>query len=132
MPFLRYDTGDVAMESAERWRGGWRVIESLAGRSPEVLRLAGDRVLTQMLVGQSLFRLADFQPHIRFYQCVQTGPDELTLRVVWRRPPSEELRRGAAEALGAVTGPTTAVRVEDIAELDRLPSGKAWVLRRDW
>lgn len=132
MPMLRYDTGDVAMEAADRWKGGWRLVEGIVGRSSEMLRLRGDRILTHMIVGQALFRLKDFHPHIRFYQCAQTAPDHLTLRVVWRRPPSAQLRRDAAAALEAVAGPETTIRVADVEELDRLPSGKVWILRREF
>jgi hypothetical protein len=31
-----------------------------------------------------------------------------------------------------VTGPETTIRVADIQELDTLPSGKSWILRREF
>jgi phenylacetate-CoA ligase len=132
MPMVRYDTGDLATESAEGWRGGWRLLDGLVGRSSELLRLPGGVLLTHLLVGMALFRLADFHPYFSAYQCAQIGPAELELRVVWRAHPSDDVRRGAAEALGSVAGSATTVRVTDLEELDRLPSGKAWVLRREY
>ncbi len=129
-PFIRYDTGDAAVASEDGFVGGFPVVERLDGRSSELLEFPSGRTVSAVSLGGFLTQTHDFAPLIRFYQCVQTGPNEIELRVVWARPPAQDERRALVDAVRSLTDPDTAVEVRDVAELERLPSGKAWIVRR--
>lgn len=124
MPFLRYDTGDLATagEGDDRPRVG-----SIEGRSSEVLQLEGGARVTPVMLGWKLFIDRDLGRHIRRWQCVQTDPGTLEFRIVSRG--RGEVERELMEAVREVAGAATRVLVREVHELDRLPSGKAWVVR---
>jgi phenylacetate-CoA ligase len=129
-PFIRYYTGDVATASEEGFLGGFALIERLDGRSSERLEFPSGRTMSGVALGGFLMQIHDFGPLVRFYQCAQTGPNEIELRVVWARPPAQDERRALVDAVRSLTDPDTAIEVRDVAELERLPSGKAWIVRR--
>jgi phenylacetate-CoA ligase len=129
-PFIRYDTGDVAVASEEGFVGGFPLMEELSGRSSERLEFPSGRTVSGVSLGGYLIQMRDFGPLIRFYQCAQTGPNDVELRVVWARPPTDQERRALSEAVRALTDPDTAVTIRDVTELERLPSGKTWIVRR--
>lgn len=132
MPFIRYDIGDLARVSEDGYIGGFRLIEEILGRTTDAIRLPSGRLVGIATLHNIMFRANDFEPHIRAYQCAQIGPNELELRVVWRNPPTEALRGKIASALASWLEPDTVVRVKDVLELDRLPSGKEWIVRREF
>jgi phenylacetate-CoA ligase len=126
MPFIRYDTGDAAIGSEDS-RGAFPVLEGIEGRSSELIPLPGGRMLSAVTLGHVLFMLNDFGPSIRSWQCVEVAERSLELRVVWASgsPPREE----ALSAVQRLVGPQVAVRIRDVDALERLPSGKAWIIR---
>ncbi|HEX6262976.1 MAG TPA: hypothetical protein VF097_09035 [Actinomycetota bacterium] len=126
MPFLRYDTGDLAI--ADDPEAALPRVGEIQGRSSEVLVLEGGVRLTPILVGWKLFIDHDLGRHVRAWQCAQVDQRTVELRIVWR-----DGRRAEAELISAmreVTGERAEVRVRAVEELERLPSGKTWVLRR--
>jgi len=129
-PLIRYDTGDLAVASAEGFVGGFALVEGLDGRSSELLQFPSGRTLSGVALGGYLFQVHDFGPLVRFYQCAQIGPNEIELRVVWARTPTESERMALVEALRGLTDPDTAIGIRDVAELERLASGKTWIVRR--
>jgi len=131
-PFIRYVTGDLATVGSERMIGGWTMVERIEGRSSEIIKLSNGRILSPVTLGQLLFVSNDFGSMIRFYQCAQTAHDQLELRLVWQNPPSPEDRSRIEAALRGAVGPEMKVRIADIACLDQLPSGKTWILRREF
>jgi phenylacetate-CoA ligase len=131
MPFIRYDTGDTAIPSA-RPAGGFPVMEEIVGRSAEVLPLGNGRFITPASVNNRLTQSSDVGLRMRFFQCAQVSPNELELRVAWRPPVADDLRKEAIDALRSLTGVGTTVRVKDVTEPDRLPSGKVWIVRREF
>ncbi|MGH2676772.1 MAG: hypothetical protein ACRDHB_00230 [Actinomycetota bacterium] len=128
MPLIRYQQGDLAVASPEGYVGGFRVVEGLIGREAELLRFPSGRAVGGSALGQLLVKRHDFAPWVRNFQCVQTGPNELELRVAWARDPGDARTRIAA-AVREAADPDTVVRVRDIDEPDRYPSGKVWVVR---
>ena len=133
MPFIRYAMGDLTTvpDPAEAWVGGWRVGGPIVGRSHEALRLPGGRRLTPVELG-TMFLSGRLAAHVRRWQCAQTGPAEVELRVVWEPPgPTDDVREAVVRRLAELVGPGASARVRDVEELDRLPSGKAWVIRRE-
>ena len=131
-PFIRYVTGDLATVGSERMIGGWTIVERIEGRSSEIIQLPNGHILTPVILGHLLFLRNDFGSMIRFYQCAQTAHDRLELRLVWQNPPSPEDRSRIEAALHGAVGPEMKVRIADIACLDKLPSGKTWILRREF
>jgi phenylacetate-CoA ligase len=129
-PFIRYDTGDVAAASEEGFVGGFALVEELSGRSSERLEFPSGRTVSGVSLGGYLMQVRDFGPLVKFYQCAQTGPNEVELRVVWARAPADAERVALSEAVGELTDPDTAIAIRDVTELERLPSGKVWIVRR--
>ncbi|HVM12033.1 MAG TPA: hypothetical protein VM638_06120, partial [Actinomycetota bacterium] len=131
MPLIRYDLGDIAIASDEI-AGGFPVIEQILGRSSEVLTLPSGKVLATVTIGNVLFLEQDMGSWVRFYQCAQTAENELELRVVWEDEPPPGLRERMVELLGSAADPDTVIRVRDVDDVGRLPSGKVWVVRREF
>lgn len=129
MPFLRYDTGDLAVGSAEGATGGFPLVDQLIGRAIEVLRLPSRRTLNSTTLGRVLFSAEGADETVAAYQCAMTGENEVELRVVWARPPGVEVRMAVQRALEDSLDPDTTVRLRDIRRLGVLPSGKAWLIR---
>jgi phenylacetate-CoA ligase len=129
MPFIRYDMRDLAIPSLQRTTGGFPLIGELVGRAAEVVDLPSGRTLSAVTLSQTLFTIHGFAPDIDFYQCAKVGPNELEIRVVWARPTPPERVAALAEAARSAADPDTLVSVREVAEVDRLPSGKAWLLR---
>ena len=128
MPFIRYETGDLAVASPERSIGGFRLIEDLVGRDSEVLRLPSGKVLNAVTLGNALFVTNDFVDDVAGFQCAKVGPNHLELRVVWAGEGSPP-EAAVAEACRAAADPDTEVTVRSIDRLATLPSGKAWIIR---
>ncbi len=131
-PFVRYDTGDLAALDGERSVGGWPIIEYIEGRSSETIVLPSKRILSGGALGALLFVTNDFTELIRFYQFAQTAPNILELRVVWSKSPSAEDRLAIENVLMSVVGRETKVIIKDVANLERLPTGKTWIVRREF
>jgi phenylacetate-CoA ligase len=129
-PFIRYDTGDLAVASEAGFEGGFPLLERLEGRSSDVLVFPSGKILSAVTLGGYITQSHDFAPLVRFYQCAQTGPNETELRVVWARTPTDGERTALAETVRALTDPDTAIAIRDVTELERFASGKAWIVRR--
>ena len=129
-PFIRYETGDGATLSEEGFVGGFPLMDELEGRSSERLEFPSGRTVSGVSLGGYLMQVHDFSPLVRFYQCAQVGPNEVELRVVWARTPTEEERRALADALRRLTDPDTAIAIRDVTEIERFASKKAWIVRR--
>jgi len=132
MPLIRYDTEDVGVASTET-HGGLPTLEEIVGRSSEILRLPSGRFVSPLTLGMRLFVGEDFVPHIRAYQCAETAPNHLQLRVVWEGgDPGAEVRRAIVRSVKEITDPDTSVVVVGVPSLERLASGKSWILRREY
>ena len=128
MPLIRYVMGDLAVASKEGFVGGFRLIEGLIGRESELLRFPSGRVLNGSNLDKLLFHKDGFARWVRAFQCRQTGPNEVELRVVWAER-SDEVATRIGDVLRAAADPDTAVRVRSVDELERHPSGKTWIVR---
>jgi phenylacetate-CoA ligase len=129
MPFIRYEMRDVAVPSAEATVGGFPLIEGVIGRASEVVDLPSGRTLSAITLSQTIFTIHGLAPDIDFYQCAKIGPNELELRVVWARPSSRGRAEALAKAAREAADPDTVVRIKEVDQVERLPSGKVWLLR---
>jgi phenylacetate-CoA ligase len=129
MPLIRYDLGDLAVASEEGYVGGFRVLEGLVGRESELLRFPSGRILTASNLDKLLFNdPEELLRRVRAFQCAQTAPNRLELRVVWDGEPGDVAER-LSRTLRSATDPDTSIEVRSVAELERYPSGKAWIVR---
>ena len=128
MPLIRYDMGDLAVASQEGFVGGFPLIDGLIGRESELLRFPSGRVLNASNVDKLLFSKDGFAKWVRAFQCRQTGPNELELRVVWAEP-SDEVAVRMADVLRTAADPDTVVRLRSVEDLERHPSGKTWIVK---
>jgi phenylacetate-CoA ligase len=119
MPFIRYDSGDIALPgSRESCPCGSRfsVIGGVEGRLVDCVRLRDGRRISPYMLTCRLERL----PGIARYRVVQEDHDSLTIRVRLKERggtcPSDAIR----EAIGAVVGSGMSITVEKV-EGDDLP-----------
>jgi phenylacetate-CoA ligase len=129
MPFVRYVTGDLARMAPDAPAGDFPVVDGLVGRATDAIQLADGRRLTAVTFGQALFGREGPAEAVRAYQCEEVRPGELEMRVVWAVPPDERLRSRVLQAFRRAAGPNVAMRLRDVDAVDRLPSGKAWIVR---
>jgi phenylacetate-CoA ligase len=128
MPFIRYDTGDTA-EMGDWTIGGFRVLTALHGRSStECIRLRSGRLLTPATLGGSFEHMAVVDV-VRGWQCVQTGPNAIEIRVVWAFEPDDEALETVARRARLATDPDTDIAIRTVSSLETLPSGKRWLVR---
>jgi phenylacetate-CoA ligase len=128
-PFVRYDTGDRAALAPSQGVGGFFVAERLEGRSSERIVLPSGRVLSAVSLGNRLVVDPGFERLLLGYQCVQTGDNQIEVRLLWRAAPSQEDRRRLAESLSVHLDPDTLVAYRDVDRLETARSGKRWVVR---
>jgi hypothetical protein len=119
---------DLAVHVEDGSAGGFFIMDELVGRLTDLINLPSGRVIVASTVAQ-VFRRNDLIRWVRFYQCAQKGPNVLELRVVWDREPDGEVRRRLAEGMRDIADADTVVRLRDVEDIVRLPSGKAWVVR---
>jgi phenylacetate-CoA ligase len=113
MPFIRYDSGDIAqVESDGSCRCGNRfsLLKGIEGRVADCIRLPGGRRLSPYMLTCRL----ELLPGIDRYQVIQEDHDSLTIRVQMKDRrgtcPTEAIR----ETIGAVVGSQTSIVVEQM------------------
>jgi len=127
-PLVRYDIGDLAV-AAHRDHDGLPTLERIEGRAADVVVTASGTQLTEAIVSLAVLKAGAAGDHIDAYQCAQTGPDELELRITWRGRPEPTIEADLVAAFAAVLGEGTTVRVRPVDAIETLPSGKRWILR---
>ncbi len=128
-PLLRYALGDLAV-AGDRVLHGSTVIERIEGRSSTLVELANGTHFTEGMLSRAVLVARSALDLIEGFQCVQTGPSALELRVVWNDARHEAAAAELEASCRKLWGETTEVTVRDVHKLDVLPSGKRWVLQR--
>lgn len=129
MPFLRYDTGDLATRRRAGPDSPFPVMGRLDGRTQEILELPSGRKLDASTVGHMLFVVGPFADRIRLYQVLQERLDLLRLRLVPRGEANEELAAKLRDALAEITGPGVQIVTEFVDDIPLEASGKRPVLK---
>lgn len=129
MPFLRYDSGDLATRREPHGACPFPVMGRLEGRTQEVIRLASGKVLDASTVGHVLFVVRGHADTVRLYQVVQEAQDRLRLRVVLRHGRDDALLQRVRDDLAAIAGPGVAVFAEHADDIPLERSGKRPVLK---
>jgi phenylacetate-CoA ligase len=131
MPFLRYDTGDLAAIDEPTWPDGpgFPVVTRLDGRTQEVLRTPSGRTIDATTLGHHLVVTRGHVDSIRLYQLIQTALDRVTLRIVpaapLAAPTLERIRKDLADLLG----PGIGIDVETVEDIPLEKSGKRPILK---
>lgn len=125
-PFIRFDTGDLAVpvsgDSVERCACGRSLarIERIEGRLVDSVRLDSGRVISPFQLTIELEKI----PGIERYQIIQEDVNRFTVRYEGSELGSDERERAARRALVAVVGPRCEVRTERHENLDPPPGRK--------
>lgn len=128
---IRYDTQDLGRAGRERV-GAWPTVAALDGRAADLLVLPSGRPITLATLSHYLFGMADHTRWVHRYQFVQRAPDRLDVHVVWREVPDAATEREILATVEPFLDGEIAVRLVPVDELGIAPSGKAWLLRREF
>lgn len=130
MPFIRYDSGDMAVAGGECSCGrGFPLLSNIEGRISECLTLPGGRRLSPVALSHYLFVLHGYTEHILKYQVEARDVDRIIFRFVplfssygtW----VEKLRRDLQKLLM----PGLTVDIEAVEDIPLEPSGKQAVIK---
>lgn len=123
MPFIRYDTGDLAtlMPPARCACGRTSIrIAAIVGRSSDIIRTASGKLIHGEFFTHLLYSVRS----VREFQFVQESPQQYRLRLVTERklsvPETESLRNRIADAVGE----GSRIEIEYVDQIPTLPSGK--------
>ncbi len=128
LPLLRYRIGDVGSLSTERCSCGRElsVMKSLVGRDNDLIRRPNGEYVHPELFDY----IMRYQPAVRKYRIVETGPGQITVKLETRRPLTSsegaKLEKQFTEHLGDMH-----VELSVVDHLSPDPSGKfRWVVGR--
>lgn len=130
MPFIRYDTGDIAVAGGQcSCNRGFPLLSSLEGRSIEVLTTPRGRVLTPVILGRHLFIVHDYADYFLKYQAEQREPDRVTFRFVPFRLVPEDVKKHLYHNLQELVGEGVGVNLEFVDDIPPEASGKQLIIK---
>lgn len=131
MPFLRYDTGDLAALGPSAWPQGrgFPVVTRLDGRTQEVLTTPAGRTIDATTLGHHLFVVRGHVDAVRLYQLVQDDDDAVTLRIVPTAGTNDELEATLRRDLHELLGDGLAITIETVDDIPLERSGKRPILK---
>lgn len=131
MPFIRYDTGDLAVAGTQTCvcGRGFPLVEQLEGRSTECVWTPSGKMINPVSLGQYLFVSHDYVDAIRQYQLFVKRPNEMTLRVVPSGVLTEETRARLQRHMAELVGEDVTVDVEVVEEISLEKSGKRPIIK---
>jgi phenylacetate-CoA ligase len=130
-PFIRYNTGDLAMAAAGDCTcgRGFPLLGPIEGRSQECLRTPSGKMISPVVLGHYLFVYHDHQESVRHYQLVQESSDRVFLLVVptdrWSNAAHTRLR----DDLAKLVGDDMEVSLETVSEIPPEKSGKRPIIK---
>lgn len=131
MPFIRYDTGDLAIADDELCDcgRGFPVIKQLVGRSSECLRTLAGKVISPVSLSHYLAFYHDYGSVIRHYQLVGENEGNLRLLVVPAPKFDSETKQRLQSDLIQLLGQDMSVVVEVVREISCEQSGKRPIIK---
>jgi len=131
MPFIRYDTADLAsLEDRPCECGrGFPLIAALEGRSQEVLVTPSGRMVNPTSLGHFLFVIKDYVESVKHFQLVSDSDRRVTLRIVPSQPAGPELTGRLAADLSGLLQDEMQVAIEVVSEIPLERSGKRPVIK---
>lgn len=130
-PFIRYDTGDLAVAVSENCScgRGFPLLGPIEGRSLDCLRTPSGDELSPAILGHFLFVYHDHLEAVRHYQLVQETANRVKLLIVpgegWDENRRERLRSDLMDLLGH----EMEVDVQVVSEIPPEKSGKRPIIK---
>jgi phenylacetate-CoA ligase len=133
-PFIRYDTGDLAVAAAGECScgRGFPLFGPLEGRSLECLRTPSGAEISPAILGHFLFVYHDHLAAVRHYQLVQQRPDRVNLLIVPGAGWDEQRRVRLRDDLSRLIGSDVEVDVQTVTEIPAEKSGKRPIIKRQF
>jgi phenylacetate-CoA ligase len=130
MPFINYDTGDwgIAGEGCPCGRG-LPTLEKIEGRTSEVIRTPGGKLIASSTLGPLLVDVCEAIPAIWEYQAVQIAEDHMVLKVVPGPSYGPEIEKKLSTDLVEFLGDGMHVNVEQVERIETEPSGKRLIIK---
>lgn len=131
-PFIRYDTGDLAVAATGECScgRGFPLLGRIEGRSLECLRTPSGKEISPAILGHFLFVYHDHLDSVRHYQLVQEAPNRAVLFVVPGVGWDEQRRARLRSDLASLIGNDMEVEVETVSEIPIEKSGKRPIIKR--
>lgn len=130
MPFIRYDSGDIAIAGGEcPCNRGFPLVSSIEGRSIESLITPQGRLITPIGLGHYLFTLHDYTDYFLNYQAEQNEPDRVAFRFVPLRTVDDKVKRRLHHDLRELMGEGVEVNLEFVDDIPLEASGKQLIIK---
>ena len=131
MPFIRYDSGDLAIADDELCDcgRGFPVIKQIVGRSSECLRTPAGKLISPVSLSHYLALYHDYGSVIRHYQLVGENDGHLRLLVVPAPKFNSETQIRLESDLIQLLGHDMPVVVEIVPEISCEQSGKRPIIK---
>lgn len=130
-PFIRYDTGDLAVAVSENCScgRGFPLLGPIEGRSLDCLRTPSGDEISPAILGHFLFVYHDHLEAVRHYQLVQETANRVNLLVVPGEAWDEERRERLGSDLKELLGHEMEVEVQVVSEIPPEKSGKRPIIK---
>ena len=131
MPFIRYDTGDLAVAGATSCAcgRGFPLVEQLEGRSTECVHTQSGKMINPVSLGQYLFVSHDYVEVVRQYQLIVETPNRMRLLVVPSAAFADETRERLQQHMIELLGKDITLAVEIVDEIPLEKSGKRPIIK---
>jgi phenylacetate-CoA ligase len=133
-PFIRYDTGDLAVCGGKRCEcgRGFPLLGPIDGRSQECLRTPSGKVISPAVLGHYLFVFNSHLDSVLQYQLLHEAPDRARLLIVAAAEVDESRIEQLRDDLARLLGPDMQVDVTAVAAISAEPSGKRPIIKVLW
>lgn len=130
-PFVRYDTGDLAVAVSESCScgRGFPKLGRIEGRSLDCLQTPSGALISPAILGHFLFVYNDHLQAVRQYQLVQESPNRVRLLIVPAEKWDDERRSQIQLDLSRLIGEGMDVIVETVNEIRPEKSGKRPIIK---
>jgi phenylacetate-CoA ligase len=131
-PFIRYDTGDLAVAAAGKCScgRGFPLLGRIEGRSLECLRTPSGAEISPATLGHFLFVYHDHGDAVRQYQLVQEAPTRASLLIIPGAGWDEQRRIRLRSDLMSLIGADVEVDVKTVSDIPAEKSGKRPIIKR--
>jgi phenylacetate-CoA ligase len=125
MPFIRYRTGDVGIQSDEksRCKRGLEMLDEITGRTSDYIVLPNGNLLSGVSIA-AVFNAISSQLHIQHYQVLQEKRDELEVLIVEDKGYSEKESEFIKEALQEHIGSQMVINLKQVDDIPLTVGGK--------
>ena len=123
MPLIRYAIGDLGVPSDEKscpCGRSFPLMQSIQGRNADIITTpSGNRLIVHYFTG-----IMEHFNEVDSFQVVQTGTDQIIVKILPRSEPSEVLSSRIVSALKQKGAADLNIHVEYVSEIPQPPTGK--------